>query len=394
MAELDKSAESPKTTRRVFISYSHDSLEHQQRVLALANQLRRDGVEAWIDQYKQDPDEGWIHWMRSQVRQASRVLLVFTETYQRRFEGDEADGKGLGATFEGVIVTQALYESGGRNVKFRPVVFSKQDEKFIPDELRRFNHYRVDTLDNYQNLLRWLYEAPRIVVPSVGDRPDLSPQSVPELFASKSSEITANSSVPVPDTQQTLISLEESQKHVGEIPNMSSSTSGQGKKPYFHLRFAWILLFFILLAVALLGFWIYWMTPSEWLSFIPKHQTPIASPTGTQTIVRKPAPRTATTLRISFLVNSADKPAANKVGSLQSNFEAAGFDWQPPKTDVKFSPDVTEIRISGLSDQPLAVYVQDKLKKEYDLNSTIDPSYHPDVGSGYVQVSLAIGALK
>ena len=50
MAEQDNSTKSSAATCRVFISYSHDSLEHQQRVLALANQLREDGVEAWIDQ--------------------------------------------------------------------------------------------------------------------------------------------------------------------------------------------------------------------------------------------------------------------------------------------------------------------------------------------------------
>ena len=72
----------PPTKERVFISYSHDSVEHTRRVRALADQLRADGVEAWIDQYVQDPEEGWIHWMRNQVKQASRVLLVFTETVE------------------------------------------------------------------------------------------------------------------------------------------------------------------------------------------------------------------------------------------------------------------------------------------------------------------------
>jgi SEFIR domain len=163
----------PSTKDRVFISYSHDSLKHTQRVRALADQLRADGIEAWIDQYVQDPNEGWSRWMHSQVKQANRVLLVFTETYQRRFEGDEEEGKGLGPMFEGAIVTQALYESGGRNAKFRPVVFREEDEQFIPLELRRFNRYRVDTPDHYQNLLRWLYNAPRIVAPTVGSKPDL-----------------------------------------------------------------------------------------------------------------------------------------------------------------------------------------------------------------------------
>ena len=177
---------------RVFISSSHDSPEHRQRVLALTNQLRKDGVEAWIDQYIQDPNEGWIRWMRSQVKQANRILLVFTETYQRRSEGDEEEGKGLGATYEGAIVTQALYESGGRNAKFRPVVFREEDKQFIPSGLRQFSHYRVDTPENYEALLRWLHEAPRIVVPIVSQKPDLPPEPAPELFPSPSHEPRAS----------------------------------------------------------------------------------------------------------------------------------------------------------------------------------------------------------
>jgi tetratricopeptide (TPR) repeat protein len=167
------------------ISYSHDSAEHEQRVRALADQLRDDGIDARIDQYVQDPDEGWVKWMRTQVKEAEKALLVFTETYQRRFEGDEEEGKGLGATFEGVIVTQSLYESGGRNAKFRPVVFRDEDAQFIPVELRRFNRYRVDTPEHYQNLLRWLYEAPRIIPPRLGQKANLPPDPSLKLFASK-----------------------------------------------------------------------------------------------------------------------------------------------------------------------------------------------------------------
>jgi TIR domain len=162
---------------RVFISYSQDSPLHRRRIRTLADQLRADGIETWIDQYAQDPDEGWPAWMRSQVAQADRVLLVFTETYARRFLGPEAQGIGLGATFEGVLATQALYESGGRNTKFRPVVFTEDDAQFIPSELRRFNRYRVDSPDHYQNLLRWLHEAPLTVPPGVGPKPPLQSET-------------------------------------------------------------------------------------------------------------------------------------------------------------------------------------------------------------------------
>jgi hypothetical protein len=176
------------TRKRVFISYSHDSVKHMQCVRALADQLRTDGVEAWIDQYVQDPEEGWPSWMRSQVEQADQVLLIFTETYARRFLGQEAQGTGLGVTFEGVLATQALYESGARNAKFRPVVFREEDAQFIPVELRRFSRYRVDTPENYEVLLRWLHEAPQIVAPPVGQKPDLPQAPASGLFASKPDE--------------------------------------------------------------------------------------------------------------------------------------------------------------------------------------------------------------
>lgn len=34
---------------KVFISYSHDTVEHQERVLGLADRLRADGIDAEID---------------------------------------------------------------------------------------------------------------------------------------------------------------------------------------------------------------------------------------------------------------------------------------------------------------------------------------------------------
>ncbi|WP_309729655.1 SEFIR domain-containing protein [Chamaesiphon sp. OTE_75_metabat_556] len=42
---------------KVFISYSHDSQTHEDRVLALADQLRDDGIDCNIDQYQQSPAE-------------------------------------------------------------------------------------------------------------------------------------------------------------------------------------------------------------------------------------------------------------------------------------------------------------------------------------------------
>ena len=81
---------------KVFISYSHDSAEHTRRVRALADRLRADGIEAWIDQYVQDPDEGWIRWMRGQVKQADRVLLVLPKPTNDASSATKRKAWGLG----------------------------------------------------------------------------------------------------------------------------------------------------------------------------------------------------------------------------------------------------------------------------------------------------------
>ena len=61
----------------VFISYSHDSEQHKQRVRQLAEDLRNQhGLDVLIDQHMLPggPAEGWSHWSEEQVRQASKVL--------------------------------------------------------------------------------------------------------------------------------------------------------------------------------------------------------------------------------------------------------------------------------------------------------------------------------
>ena len=55
---------------KVFISYSHDSKEHAERVLSLSDRLRRDGVDSQIDQYELSPPEGWPRWMVNKVEWA------------------------------------------------------------------------------------------------------------------------------------------------------------------------------------------------------------------------------------------------------------------------------------------------------------------------------------
>ena len=76
---------------QVFISYSHDSDDHKQRVLALADYLRAThhiNVVIDRDMLPGGPAEGWPHWSEDQVRRADKVLVACTEQYCRRYLWD------------------------------------------------------------------------------------------------------------------------------------------------------------------------------------------------------------------------------------------------------------------------------------------------------------------
>lgn len=138
----------------VFISYSHDSDEHRQRVLGLSERLRADGIETILDRYVENgsPLEGWPRWMLNGLDRATHVLCVCTETYYRRFRGHEVPGKGKGVDWEGALITQELYDARSVSQKFIPVLATTADEPQVPEPLRAQTHYVIDSEDSYQGL--------------------------------------------------------------------------------------------------------------------------------------------------------------------------------------------------------------------------------------------------
>ncbi len=177
--------EMPKS-QKVFISYSHDSETYLKQVLALSDSLRADGVDCHIDQYEESPPQGWPRWCDKQVRDADFVLVACTETYLRRFRGEEESGKGLGGTWEGHIVTQELYNAQASNTKFLPIVFTSENRTFIPTPLQGATHYKL--LEQYGDLYRRLTNQPLIAKPPLGAIKPMLPRHMPALPALKPRE--------------------------------------------------------------------------------------------------------------------------------------------------------------------------------------------------------------
>jgi hypothetical protein len=164
----------------VFISYSHDSPEHLGRVLSLSDRLRRDGIDCLIDQYEVSPRAGWPRWTMSQIEDARYVLIVCSETYHRRVRGREATGKGLGAKWEGSIITQELYDNEADGDRFIPVLFAPEDAAHIPVYLRGATRYVMDA--DYEKLYRHITNQPEHVKPALGTLRSLPPLDRKEEF--------------------------------------------------------------------------------------------------------------------------------------------------------------------------------------------------------------------
>jgi len=151
---------------KIFISYSHDSPAHNDRILSLSNRLRADGLDSYIDQYEQSPAIGWPLWCQKQVEKADFVLVACTQTFLRRFNKEEIPGTGKGVTWEGGIITQELYNAQSGNNKFIPIIFSASDTAFIPIQLQGPSRFLLP--DDYDKLYRLLTMQPELIAPPIG----------------------------------------------------------------------------------------------------------------------------------------------------------------------------------------------------------------------------------
>ena len=144
-----------------FVSYSHETPEHNERVEQLAGKLRDDGVDCEIDSFQFSPPEGWPSWMLQQLQARDFCIVVCTETYARRAAGQDVSGAGKGVMWEARGLRQILYESG-RNDGVIPIVFDLADVNYIPLELRDATYYDLSAAIGYTRLYRALTHQPRV----------------------------------------------------------------------------------------------------------------------------------------------------------------------------------------------------------------------------------------
>jgi hypothetical protein len=161
------------TQPKVFISYSWSNSQHEQWVLDLAERLSGDGVIVVLDKWDLKEGQDKHVFMEQMVNDTNikKVLVVCDATYQTK-----ADNRSGGVGTETQLISKEVYESTGQE-KFIPIIreYDASNKPCIP-------HYMASRIyidlssdkkfeENYQKLLRNLYNKPILKRPTLGTPP-------------------------------------------------------------------------------------------------------------------------------------------------------------------------------------------------------------------------------
>lgn len=166
-------SEEKKVHPKAFISYAWSSEDHKTWVRKLAEDLRRNGVDVWLDQWEVKPGKDINVFMERIANKddTTHVIMICDDEYKKK--ADTRD-KGVGA--EAQIITADYYEQKNEN-RFVAVTRDKNQEPktLIPVFAR--SRIFIDFSDDEQyptkleELLRWIYDKPIFSPPPLGEMP-------------------------------------------------------------------------------------------------------------------------------------------------------------------------------------------------------------------------------
>jgi len=139
---------------RVFLSYSHDSPMHRSAVDELARLLATWGARVAVDTALQRPPEGWAQWSMSQFAEADIILMICTTEYRRRVELCEVPEQGPGATWEGPLLSDLVYDGNNAFGRIGVVLLEGATVDAIPAPFRVAPRFRVPA--DAEDLRVWL----------------------------------------------------------------------------------------------------------------------------------------------------------------------------------------------------------------------------------------------
>ncbi|MDF2908284.1 MAG: hypothetical protein K0R34_3605 [Herbinix sp.] len=167
---------------KVFISYSHQNAEYENKILEFANHLRSEGIDANIDLYEEAPADGWPRWMENQINNSNYVLIVSSKSFYEKCYSESNKSKGI--SWEVNIVYQHIYVASTINTKFIPVYFDKDEEQYILTPLKSFTFYNVGEKEGFDKLYWRLRGISLTQKPPLGALRPLPPKEQRTMFFS------------------------------------------------------------------------------------------------------------------------------------------------------------------------------------------------------------------
>jgi hypothetical protein len=159
----------------VFISYSWDDEIHKFWVRNLADRLINDGIQTTIDCYDLMPGDDVRVFVEEAVRNATHILCICTPIYVKK-----ANNRDTGVGEETYHLTSRFFQEHREGKNFIPLVrvsIPESNMKLVPDYLANLIYidFRDDTLfdQKYNDLIRRLYEEPKLKKPPLGQKPIL-----------------------------------------------------------------------------------------------------------------------------------------------------------------------------------------------------------------------------
>lgn len=170
--------------KKVFISYSWSSPEHEDWVLLLAQRLVNDGIDVALDKWDLKEGHDKFHFMETMVKSndINKVLIILDKKYSQK-----ADSRTGGVGTETLIITPQIYQNTSQE-KFVPIV-AELDESGMPYlptflngriyiDLSSTEHYEI----NYEKLIRNILERPSLSKPKLGTPPKYLNENTPMSF--------------------------------------------------------------------------------------------------------------------------------------------------------------------------------------------------------------------
>lgn len=158
---------------KLFISYSWSNHDHEQLVLQIATELTESGVDVILDKWDLKEGHDAYAFMEKMVTdpEINKVAIISDRTY-----AEKADGRSGGVGTETQIISREVYEQQEQD-KF-VVVVTERDENgkaHLPTYYKSRIYIDLSEpdgyADNFEKLIRWIYNKPLYVKPEVGKKP-------------------------------------------------------------------------------------------------------------------------------------------------------------------------------------------------------------------------------